>query len=1104
MFDRYAFGIVAALQAAIIFASVSVASPASASAQRTETGPGSSALTSQTITFPAIAPQLAGATLALKATASSGLAVSFASKTTSVCTVSGTTATVLEAGTCEIEATQAGNAVFAAAPAVRRSFAVMRAQQRITFPEIAAQVEGTTLALEATASSGLPVKFVARRTAGVCKVAGTTATMLRAGTCTIEALQQGDAIYAAALPVSQSFAVTSQPKVAIASFTASPAMITAGGSSTLAWSSTNATSCTASGGWSGAEATSGTQKVMPTATTSYSLTCAGTGGSASATAMVTVNPAPPPPAPTVSLSASPTTITSGGSSTLSWSSTNATSCTASGGWSGAEATSGTQKVTPTTTASYMLACTGAGGSANATATVTVNAAPAPTVTLSASPTTITSGGSSMLTWSSTNATSCTASGGWSGNEAASGMQQVTPTATTSYTLTCTGTGGSANATAAVTVNPAPPAPTVTLTASPTTITAGGSSTLSWSSANATTCMASGGWSGSEAIPNGTQQVMPTATTSYTLTCTGAGGSAAATTSVTVSAGTGPSLVFSYPNGFASAGAHSAINTVSDATQFNGSVIALTTGQVGVHEGGAAWYKTQQNIQSFITDFTFQLAAAGPGQSIQGITFCIQNTTSADAPNFGIFASADANGLGYAAYAGLAANQIPILNSVAVKFDLSGFGQASYPTGGSANGTGLYINGGPSIFNAGGLIPENDLNPSGVNLHSGDVMAAHIVYDGSLLTMTLLDTVTNAQFRYSWPVNIPAAIGSNTAWVGFTAGEIPAVVNNLLTWDFFEGYNPRLAAPTASVAAGSYTAAQSVSLGAPAGSTIYYTVNGQQPTTSSSRYTGPITVSSSEVVQAIAVETGFTDSLVAASNYQIAPAGSPLIDFPGGFANASNLVAVDGSAQFNASNLQLTDLGNTQEVGAAWYAVPVNVQSFATNFTIQFQPNPNSQQVANGMTFTIQNQNPTATDSGDLYVSGGPNAIGNYATGLGYAGLLNSVAVIFDIDDGGGIETGDLTGLYTNGANPTGSSIDMSASGLKLMSGRPLAVALTYNGTTLAMTIEDTVTHATFSNSWAIDIPTTVGGDTAYVGFTASTGFQIAGQKVLSWTYENNE
>ena len=73
-----------------------------------------------------------------------------------------------------------------------------------------------------------------------------------------------------------------------------------------------------------------------------------------------------------------------------------------------------------------------------------------------------------------------------------------------------------------------------------------------------------------------------------------------------------------------------------------------------------------------------------------------------------------------------------------------------------------------------------------------------------------------------------------------------------------------------------------------------------------------------------------------------------------------------------------------------------------------------------------------------------------------------------------------------------------------MSGHPLAVALTYNGTTLAMTIEDTVTHATFSNSWAIDIPTTVGGDTAYVGFTASTGFQIAGQKVLSWTYENNE
>ncbi len=82
--------------------------------------------------------------------------------------------------------------------------------------------------------------------------------------------------------------------------------------------------------------------------------------------------------------------------------------------------------------------------------------PAPTVSLSASPTTINPGGSSTLTWSSTNATSCTASGAWSGTRATSGTQSVSPTSTSTYTLTCTGTGGSGNASATVTVNPATP------------------------------------------------------------------------------------------------------------------------------------------------------------------------------------------------------------------------------------------------------------------------------------------------------------------------------------------------------------------------------------------------------------------------------------------------------------------------------------------------------------------------------------------------------------------------------------------------------------------------------------------------------------------------
>ena len=76
----------------------------------------------------------------------------------------------------------------------------------------------------------------------------------------------------------------------------------------------------------------------------------------------------------------------------------------------------------------------------------------PTVALSGSPSTVASGGSSMLTWSSTNATACTAAGSWSGTENTNGTQSTGPlVASATYTLTCIGPGGSASQTAAVAV-----------------------------------------------------------------------------------------------------------------------------------------------------------------------------------------------------------------------------------------------------------------------------------------------------------------------------------------------------------------------------------------------------------------------------------------------------------------------------------------------------------------------------------------------------------------------------------------------------------------------------------------------------------------------------
>jgi hypothetical protein len=85
----------------------------------------------------------------------------------------------------------------------------------------------------------------------------------------------------------------------------------------------------------------------------------------------------------------------------------------------------------------------AGGGGNAPPP---SSAPVPTVTLGAAPAAVTVGENSLLTWSSTNATGCTASNGWAGAKAASGSETVANIqATTIYTLTCTGSGGTSNA-----------------------------------------------------------------------------------------------------------------------------------------------------------------------------------------------------------------------------------------------------------------------------------------------------------------------------------------------------------------------------------------------------------------------------------------------------------------------------------------------------------------------------------------------------------------------------------------------------------------------------------------------------------------------------------
>ncbi|HEY8714512.1 MAG TPA: choice-of-anchor D domain-containing protein [Candidatus Acidoferrum sp.] len=199
------------------------------------------------------------------------------------------------------------------------------------------------------------------------------------------------------------------------------------------------------------------------------------------------------------------------------------------------------------------------------------------------------------------------------------------------------------------------------------------------------------------------------------------------------------------------------------------------------------------------------------------------------------------------------------------------------------------------------------------------------------------------------------------------------------------------------------------------------------------------------------------------------------------------LVMNGNAQLSGSMLEITD-GNQTERSAAWYATPVNVQSFVTDFTFQITPGT----TADGFTFALQNNSTAALGWNGGSLGYGPVQVGDPPL------IPNSIAVKFDLFDNVGEGT-NSTGLYLNGDSPLLPAIDLTASGIDLHSGDTFEARLTYDGANLAMTLTDTVTNAVFSTSWPVDIPTIVGGTTAYAGFTGGTGGLSAVQNVLTWT-----
>lgn len=158
--------------------------------------------------------------------------------------------------------------------------------------------------------------------------------------------------------------VTLPPPPPTLQLTANPSSVNVLGGSVISWSAAGAASCAAS--WTSSTAPSGSQSVYKLSqTTTYPMTCTGSGGEVTESVTVTVTF----PRPVVTLTANPSSIQTGDPSTLSWSTTFANSCSAT--WTASTAPNGSQVVRPSRTTVYSITCTGQGGSTTANTTVKV-------------------------------------------------------------------------------------------------------------------------------------------------------------------------------------------------------------------------------------------------------------------------------------------------------------------------------------------------------------------------------------------------------------------------------------------------------------------------------------------------------------------------------------------------------------------------------------------------------------------------------------------------------------------------------------------------------------------------------------------------------------
>ena len=164
------------------------------------------------------------------------------------------------------------------------------------------------------------------------------------------------------------------------------------------------------------------------------------------------------------------------------------------------------------------------------------------------------------------------------------------------------------------------------------------------------------------------------------------------------------------------------------------------------------------------------------------------------------------------------------------------------------------------------------------------------------------------------------------------GRCRSAIQNIKTWTFSSGTTQATAAdPTFSPTPGTYASAQNVSLSsATTGATIYYTVDGSTPTTSSAVYSAPIVVSAASLtIRAFAAATGYQSSPIVMGTYQIQGTAATPTFTPASGTSFPSTLSVSIADATPAAAIYYTTNGSTPTTASQLYSAPFTISATAT-------------------------------------------------------------------------------------------------------------------------------------------------------------------------------